>query len=232
METVIIIATTHGYVPLEQGSSNKQKTPKYKTTTLTEDINIYKIDAVPLGIANVSVPSVTHDICQKIQQLTENVSLLTEPRLLVQLVKDILQESNAELTKQVLSDVQEFKDTNAISDKVVKYAANLDKRFVENEVSVGEDYIDKVFYLMDQVEICAIMEDFEDESNEISDCINKLLLVNADNLDIFDVLQNVLCDTELTALNMSNIIDFVVGFTQCKNIVFVDLTCNVFEPHN
>lgn len=232
MKTVIIIATTHGYVPLEQGSSNKPKTPKYKTTTLTEDINIYKIDAVPLGIANVSVPSVTQDICQKIQQLTENTYLLTEPQLLVQLVKDILQESNTELTKQVLSDVQEFKDTNAISDKVVKYAANLDKRFAANEVSVGEDYIDKVFYLMDQVEICAIMENFEDESDEISDCINKLLLVNADNLDIFDVLQNVLCDTELTTMNMSNIIDFVVGFTQCKNIVFVDLTCNVFKNNN
>jgi hypothetical protein len=205
MENLVITITTHGIIP-----TYKTNIGDYKpiTKTLDKPINIYKLNAVDIGVPNVSTLKTTERLCNKLYDIiNKNKDMSTS--LLIEHLKNSITDISNKLVKIIKHDAKNFKSLQ-------QYMHRLDSRFKIEHYTHNSKYIDKEFYLFD-----------DNSFNKKVFYTNAITLLNLENTNLFELIESLI--ENITQISMSQLIDFITNFIDVKNIIIIDLSCSTTD---
>ena len=219
-ETMILVSNTHGLVPIVSKTSIDSS---LKYIKLPSDVTITKVDVVALGVPNISTLENTNKVNDAILKyyerfLKDKLENL-EPIIVAKRLQKIIKKANHQNQKDIAELVLSKKYTDEIT-RFLPYFHHTDKMYHIEEIQGGKCYIEKIFTRFTQEEL----EHFD--VTEDDQYINRINILNMDNMDIFMMLEQL--GYVVDELTRTQIIEFLVGLG-AKNVVFLDLACSITD---
>lgn len=230
-KTILLGMNLHGEIKL-----NKEKRPEIRK--LPPPIkSLTQLNAVSYGVPNVSRIENYNELIQLTSNFVDNqpIGLDSTPEELfdyVSQLKQLLIKSSEPEIKNIEEYYRLFlsknhyenenNDTNQ-RNSFARYIHSLDKSYTIKTTTNGSPIINKIFYKFSQ--------DEQREIGETSPYFNKIVLYNAGNMDLFELLQSV-TGYEITEISLYDLIEFFVGVGGVENIVLIDFSCSTFRDSN
>jgi hypothetical protein len=211
-DTIIACCNTHGIIPVFGAiSENGIYDDYFIHHKLPEDMNMIKITATALGVANISTLDNLNEINDTLKRFSKNLRrkpLMETARKIRNEIQRITKKNAAGIINMKLGNINN--EDRQHYDGYRHYADNM---FLLEEIKGGEVYIDKEFVKFTETEITEL------GSNE--EYINKLLLMEKDSVDFFEIF-----DGEMANVSQCTFIQCLESMG-IRNILFVDLSCSI-----
>jgi len=224
-ETLILVSNTHGLIPIIQNGDKNDIDASLKYMELPSNISLINVNIVALGVPNISTLENTNKVNDAILKYYEEVLKdkleNLEPIDIAKRLQKVIKMANLQNEKDIAELVLSKKYTDEIA-RFVTYFHHTDKMYHIEEIQGSNKYIEKIFTRFTQEELDRF--DVTDDNQYI----NRINILNMDNMDIFMLLEQMGYATD--ELTKSQIIEFLVGLG-AKNVVFLDLACSITDSN-
>ena len=225
-ETMILVSNTHGLVPIVSKNNKTSIDASLKYMKLPTDVTLTKLDVVALGVPNISTLENTNKVNDAIlkyyerflKDKLENLEPINIAKRLRKIIKMANQQNQTDIEELVLS--KKYRDEIT---RFLPYFHHTDKMYHIEEIQGGNNYSEKIFTRFTQEEL-----DHFDVTEKDDQYINRINILNMDNMDIFMMLEQL--GYVVDELTRTQIIEFLVGLG-VKNIVSLDLACSITDSN-
>lgn len=201
--TLVISISSHGIIPTIKNDIGSFIP---KTRKLTEDVNIFKINAIDIGIPNVSNAPLTEKMILKFRKIANKKTVKTTINIVEELKKTMISITK-ELEKQLINDSKYLEPLR-------KYVHRMHSRFQIEYIKKNTEYIDKIY------------QPFID--TELENYADGIHFLNHHDINLFELIEAA-TGNKITHISLSELIDFVTNFTQIENIILIDLSCSTMD---
>jgi hypothetical protein len=214
-DTIIVSCNTHGIMPIfdviDDNGIQDQCLLEYK---LPDHMNLIKITATDIGVANISTLENLNEINATLERRAKNLCKKKKP--LMQMAKEIRNEI-FKINKKNESGIQLSPNMDSEDQKHYKaYYHYADNMFRIEETRGGEIYMDKEFVQFTEGEMA--------EFGSNTKYINKLIMMEKEAVDFFEMIRD--SGFGMTHISQSSFIQWLESM-EIVNVIMVDLTCSI-----